>query len=59
MLVFSPGQEPAGKTPYERFDSLIGRLLSVPKERAERDATAEKQSRRNKRTKRRPRRSSG
>lgn len=31
-----PGEDPGGKTPFKRFDNLMRRLLSVPKEEMDR-----------------------
>ena len=30
-LVFPPGEEPRGKTQFERFDDVIGRMLTASK----------------------------
>lgn len=35
-LVIPPGDDPGGKTPFERFDNIMKRVLATPKEEVDR-----------------------
>jgi hypothetical protein len=35
-LVIPPNDDPGGKTPFERFDNIMKRVLAVPKEEVDR-----------------------
>ena len=35
-LIISPGDDPGGETPFERFDNIMKRILSTPKEEVDR-----------------------
>jgi hypothetical protein len=35
-LVIPPGDDPGGETPFERFDNIMKRILSTPKEEVDR-----------------------
>jgi hypothetical protein len=35
-LVIPPGDDPGGNTPFERFDNMMKRILSAPKQEVDR-----------------------
>jgi hypothetical protein len=40
ILVIPPGNDPGGDTPFERFDNIMKRILSTPKEEVDRRMAA-------------------
>ncbi len=42
---FPPGGEPKGRTPFQRFDDVMRRILSFPKEEVDRRVAEEKRRR--------------
>ena len=44
-LCIPPGADPGGKTPFERFDNAMKRIISVPKAEVERRMREERRHR--------------
>jgi hypothetical protein len=53
-LCIPPGDDPGGRTPFERFDNIMKRILAVPKEEVDRRIVAERRRRHRKKKASRP-----